>query len=173
MIAAAGRQRQVEKRAIAQMRLHYQKSAELGRAGQLADIFYPILNYIAADLVMNLGQPNWNGLDPGSVAAARQSLVTKTCEDPDFWSVVGITELTVYEALANKNLANEHAAIEAQYDDLHTRVSAPWMWASVYDQMRFVVPRCKITSRGRRTLRRLCWCFSKRFQQGTSDNRSS
>jgi pimeloyl-ACP methyl ester carboxylesterase len=141
MIAAIGGQPQVEKRAIAQMKLHYQKSEELGRAGQLDDIFYPALNHIAADLVLNFDQPDWIGLDSDSVAVARQSLAIKSRNNPDFWSVVGITELSVYEALAKKNLAAHLATIKAEYQDLHTRVNSAWMWASVYDQMRFVASR--------------------------------
>jgi tetratricopeptide (TPR) repeat protein/triacylglycerol esterase/lipase EstA (alpha/beta hydrolase family) len=143
MAAEASRQRRLEKQAIEQMRLHYGKSEQLGRAGQLAEVFYPILNYIAADLVINRGDPGW-GLDAALVAAARQSLDAKAREDPDFWSVIGQTELTLYEALASGTLVRQRPDIEVQYRDLHGRVDAVTTWASVYDQMRFVVPRCRI-----------------------------
>jgi hypothetical protein len=148
MIAAASGKPQVEKRAIEQMRMHYKKAEELGRAGQLADIFYPVLNYVAADLVFNSGQPGLVVLDAGAVAAARQSLAAKCRDDPDFWSVAGDTELTIYEALADKNLAGKMQAIKADYENLHTRVGSAWLWASVYDQMRFVLPKYKAKASG-------------------------
>jgi hypothetical protein len=103
MIAAACRKSRVEKRAITQMKERYQNSGKLGQDQKQGDIFYPFLNYIAADLILGFGQPAWAGPDAEAVAAARQSLATKRRDDPDFWSVVGTTELLV-EALAQKNL---------------------------------------------------------------------
>ena len=87
-------------------------------------------------------------LDAGAVAAARQSLAAKCRDDPDFWSVAGDTELTIYEALADKNLAGKMQAIKADYENLHTRVGSAWLWASVYDQMRFVLPKYKAKASG-------------------------
>jgi len=71
----------------------------------------------------------------------QQSLAIKTRDDVDFWSVVGLTELRLYKALARGKLADELVSIEDEYEKLHARVSAGWMWASVRDQVRFVLPK--------------------------------
>ena len=60
-------------------------------------------------------------------------------QDPDFWSVVGLPELSVYEALANHTLAQQLPAVLTSFDDMHQRAGTPWMWASVADQLGFVV----------------------------------
>ena len=73
----------------------------------------------------------------------RQSLERKRHDDPDFWSVVGIPEMSVYEALAAKNPAAQLPAmlpaIFAAYEDLHARAGTAWMWGSVFDQAGFVL----------------------------------
>jgi hypothetical protein len=71
----------------------------------------------------------------------RNDLAAKTRDDPDFWSVVGLTELRLYEAIAERKLAIELDAIMREYDDLHARVSATTSWGSVRDQVRFVLPK--------------------------------
>ena len=141
MVEAAAGQAQAEARAIKQMKQHYERAERLGIEGQLPGVFYPALNRIAAELVLNAGQAGWSGLDSGAVAAVRHSLATQSRDAPDFWSVVGLTELRLYEALARSELAAELAAIEAEYAELHTRVSSVGMWGSVYDQLRFVLPK--------------------------------
>jgi len=132
---------EAEVRAIASMKEHYEQAEALGRAGELPDRFYPAMNRIAAELALNAGRRGWKGLDRGAVAAVRQSLAAKVHDDPDFWSVVGQTELSLYEALGEGALSGKRASIEREYDDLHTRVSAKAMWASVRDQLQFVLPK--------------------------------
>jgi tetratricopeptide (TPR) repeat protein len=129
--------------AIEKMREHYDEAAELGRKQGLGGVFYPLLNYIAADLILGFGKPNWTGLDPEIVAATRQSLAVKCRDEPDFWSVVGITELAAYEALDHRALAGDMKALSAEYDDLRKRVNTGWRWASAYDQMHLVLSRYK------------------------------
>jgi hypothetical protein len=50
-----------------------------------------------------------------------------------------MTELDLYVALGKRNLARTVARIERDFDDLHNRVGAPWLWASVSDQAGFVL----------------------------------
>jgi hypothetical protein len=52
---------------------------------------------------------------------------------------VGLPELRMYEALAGRQLARALPALLADYADLHERVGAAWMWASVCDQAQFVL----------------------------------
>jgi hypothetical protein len=139
LIEAAGRRPTEERHAIEAMKLHYQRAAEIARENQAADLFYPALNYLAADLVLNAARPGWKGLDASIVEATRASLDAKNLADPDFWSVVGQTELRLYTALAVGKFTNQRESLEKEYQDLYRRVSAPWMWSSVYDTTNFVL----------------------------------
>ena len=125
--------------AIARMGEHYQRAEALARKAQHAELFYPALNRMAAELIANAGQAGWAGFDPQHTALVRQSLESKRLDDPDFWSVVGLPELAVYEALAGKTLAAQLPVVLAAYEDLHARAGTAWMWASVADQAGFVL----------------------------------
>jgi hypothetical protein len=94
---------------------------------------------MAAELA--LAQPGWRGFDRDETAAVRQALATQARDDPDFWSIAGLIELRLYEALAARRLAAQRASIEDEYADLRLRVAAPSRWASVHDQLAFVLPR--------------------------------
>jgi tetratricopeptide (TPR) repeat protein len=138
--AAAGRPRE-EARALASMKAHYERAEALGRSGRSSELFYPALNRMAAELVLDGGRRGWKGFDRSALAAVRESLIGKARADPDFWSIVGLTELRLYEALAGGKLAAERNAIEGEYRDLQARVDAVGVWGSVYDQARFVLPK--------------------------------
>jgi hypothetical protein len=136
--AAAGRVSEEEK-AIEAMKLHYQRAAEIGRQSDSPDIFYPALNYLSAELSLNAGRRGWKGVDPSIVDATRASLDAKNLADPDFWSVIGQTELQLYMALAAGRLASARESLGRGYQDLCRRVTAPWMWSSAYDTAQFVL----------------------------------
>jgi hypothetical protein len=136
--AAAGRTQEEEK-AIKGMKLHYQRAAEIGRQSQSPDIFYPALNYLSAELSLNAGRRGWKGLDPSVVESTRASLDAKNLAVPDFWSVIGQTELQLYMAMAAGKLASARESLARGYQDLYRRVSAPWMWSSAYDTAQFVL----------------------------------
>ncbi len=136
--SAAGRSTPAAQ-AIQQMALHYRRAEALARAGGHPETFYPTLNRIAAELIANAGRADWAGFDAADLAQVRHGLETKRREDPDFWSVVGLPELAVYEALASRDLARQLPAIAAVYEDVHNRAGTAWMWASVADQAGFVL----------------------------------
>ena len=138
--ATAGRSAE-ERMAIDVMTRHYQCALVFARERELPDLFYPALNYLAADLVLNVGQRGWKGLEESVVEEALNSLEAKSLADPDFWSIVGQTELQLYQAIAAGALANQRELIEKGYRDLNKRVSAVWMWSSVYDTTHFVLQR--------------------------------
>ena len=93
-------------------------------------------------MALNSGRSGWKGVDVSIVEATGRSLDAAILADPDFWSVVGQTELQLYKALAGgRTLASARESLELGFQDLYRRVSAPWMWASVYDNARFVLQK--------------------------------
>lgn len=135
---AAGR-RAKERKAVEAMNLHYLSAAAIGRDTNAPGVFYPALNYLAADAALNAGRREWKGFDQSVLKVAQSSLKTKNDTDPDFWSVVGETELQLYQALADGKLATMRGSLEKGYQDLYRRVSASWMWSSVYDTTQFLL----------------------------------
>jgi CHAT domain-containing protein len=125
--------------AVRRMKAHYARAEQMARAANAPDLYYPALNRIAAELVAEAGTRGWRGLDAASLAGVRQRLADKTRDDPDFWSVAGLTELRLYEALAARALAGAHGAIVQEYEELHRRVSGTNYWRSLYDTARFVL----------------------------------
>ena len=134
----AGRPRAAAE-AIARMEKHYAAAEALGRRQGL-DFFYPAMNRIAAALVLNAGRKAWKGLDAKAVESVRAALNAKATQDPDFWGVVGQTELTIYEAIAGSRLAGTRKEIAEALETVHERVADSWWWSSVYDNARFILP---------------------------------
>jgi tetratricopeptide (TPR) repeat protein len=134
--------------AIASMQASYGRAEERARESHHLQLFYPALNRMAAQLVLNAGKPGGAGFDPAAVAAVRKSLAAKARDDPDFWSVAGVIELRMYVAIAARNLARELPKIEGEFEDLFARVGAPSMWTSVADQASFVLPKYAANSTG-------------------------
>jgi hypothetical protein len=150
LIAAAAGRTAEERQAIQAMKVHYQRAAVIARERQAANAFYPGLNYLAAELALNTGRRGWTGVDASIVEVTSKSLEGKNLADPDFWSVVGQTELQLYKALAGGgSLAGARDALERGFQDLHKRVAAPWMWASVYDNARFVLQKYTVRAAAR------------------------
>ena len=140
LIAAAAGRPAEERQAIDAMKVHYERAAVIGRERQASNVFYPGLNYLAAEVALNSGRRGWKGVDVSIVETTGKSLDAAILADPDFWSVVGQTELQLYKALAGgRTLASARESLELGFQDLYKRVSAPWMWASVYDNARFVL----------------------------------
>jgi hypothetical protein len=59
----------------------------------------------------------------------------------DFWSVVGQTELKMYASLREGSLARDLDDLVGAFRKHFERVSAPRMWASVYDNATFVLSK--------------------------------
>jgi CHAT domain-containing protein len=125
--------------AVRTMKAHYARAEAMARAADSDEVYYPALNRMAAELVSEAGEAGWRGLDPADVAFVRQRLADKTRDDPDFWSVAGLTELRIYEAVAERALAPVLASIADEYAELHRRVSGTNYWRSLYDTTRFVL----------------------------------
>ncbi len=148
LIEALAGNRAAETAAIESMRAHYEKAEALGLENGLPDVFYPAMNAMSAELALNAGRPAWKGLDRKRIDAARASLSAKVRDDPDFWSVVGQTELSLYEALSDGSLVKKRLMLESEYGDLHRRVSAQSLWGSVRDQLTFVLSKYMARTKG-------------------------
>ncbi|MDZ4103282.1 MAG: CHAT domain-containing protein [Hydrogenophaga sp.] len=125
--------------AIDRMAEHYRRAEAMALQSGQADLFYPALNLVAAELLTRGRIRQQPGFGADRLQQVRQSLERKLREDPDFWSVVGLPELSVYEALANHALAAQLPNILSSFEDLHQRAGTAWMWASVADQLGFVL----------------------------------
>ncbi len=126
--------------ALRDMLACYGAAERIGCEAGMADWTYPALNRIAGEIVLANGTPNAVTLDAERLAAVRRALSTKTRSDPDFWSVVGVTELRLYEAVAHTTLAAQRVDIELEYNALYARIQGAGEWKSVLDQLNFVLP---------------------------------
>jgi tetratricopeptide (TPR) repeat protein len=139
MIEAAVGSAKDEKRAIQQMKEHYSRAEALGTAAGSSAASYPAMNSLVADLVLHAGTKSWKGPEGATLERVRQALAASAADDPDFWSIVGLVELRMYEAVAAGRLVAERAAFERDFSDLHGCVTAVWMWKSVHDAASFVL----------------------------------
>jgi hypothetical protein len=126
--------------AITAMREQYAAAEDLAHTTGGQDLFYPALNCMAAELIVDAGQPGWKGLARARIAEVRDSLDRKIARDPDFWAFVGLIELRLYDAIAHKRLAKVLDSIVKEYDELHARDGAGG-WDSALDQLDFVLPK--------------------------------
>lgn len=69
----------------------------------------------------------------------RQRLERKRREDPDFWSVVGVRKLDIYETLATQTLHERLPGILQVLTELQGRIGTELLWASLVDQWSFVL----------------------------------
>jgi len=140
MIESVASNPRAEASAIENMKKRYERAEKIARATHDAELFYPALNRMAAELIVDAGARNWRGFRAAALEEVQANLAAKTRDDPDFWSIAALTELRLYRAIAERKLADSVDAIIREFDDLHARVGASSMWGSVLDQMRFVLP---------------------------------
>ena len=126
-------------KALAQMVEHYTRAETLALQTGQVEVFYPSLNLLAADLLLHARDRRWRGLDAERTRRVRQSLERKRREDPDFWSVVGLPELGLYEALATQTLDTRLPGILQVLTELQGRIGTELLWASLADQLGFVL----------------------------------
>ncbi len=125
--------------ALSESAAHYAEAER--RGGDLTDSFYPGLNRIAAQTCLDLllherTQTSVEALRCSSVSGWLQR---RNREQPDFWSIAGVAELQVIQALIERRLADQLPAVLRALGDLHDRQPAPDQWASVRDQARLVL----------------------------------
>lgn len=136
-----------EQQALRRMVAACEEAERLGRDAGLSNWYYPALNRLAAEVALGSAQPKGPTtgrrpalqLDAERLASVRQALIVKTRDDPDFWSVIGLTALRLYEAVASGRLAEQRAGIELDYDALRVRMPSIPKWKSVLDDLDFVL----------------------------------
>ena len=126
----------------------YGRAEALAAARGDTGLFYPALNRMALELVAHAGDRRWPGFDAAALDAARASLAARGEEDADFWSLAGRIEIEVLAAAARHRLAGQLDAALAAYADLHNRVPAPHLWATVAEQAEFVLGAYAAAARG-------------------------
>ena len=123
---------------LAKMRSCYAEAERLAKGARLSNAFYPMLNLVAADLLLRRGSKS--AVPPARSREVREVLEAAMRDDPEFWAAAGEIELAMYEALASaEGLRGKLKQLETRYRDLHGRVKARSMWRSVYDQASFVL----------------------------------
>jgi CHAT domain-containing protein len=127
-------------RDLRRMKASYQRAQEVGEKSGAEQLYYPAANILAADVALNAGRRGWRGPDRKLLGLVRHSLKARNDAEADFWSVVGEIELRQYEALAERALAAARSELDKAFEDLHKRVTAARMWASVYDTASLVLP---------------------------------
>ncbi|HEX4234392.1 MAG TPA: CHAT domain-containing protein [Caldimonas sp.] len=125
--------------ALRNMALHYGNAERLAREANAANLFYPAKNGISAELRLAFLERRPAELAVDRMRAVQESLARAASESPDFWSVVGQIELRVLEAVAAQRLADDSAALIAEFHELKSRVPARSMWDSVYSEARFTL----------------------------------
>jgi hypothetical protein len=114
----------------------YAQAEALAAASGQGALFYPGLNRMAAELLV---QPAGHALDAAATEAVRQSLLHKSAHDPDFWSEAARIEFEWLLAVAGQRLAESLAALRGAFIELQLRVDARSNWQSVADQAEFVL----------------------------------
>jgi hypothetical protein len=119
-----------EKLALQHMRDAYAAAEQRAMAEGLPH-FYSGQNRLAAELVLSAidGTP----FAPVNLSSVLEHASRRVKEEPDFWSVVSVTDLQSYEAYATGSLAEKLPSLLKDYDDLRRRIPAANQWASVRD----------------------------------------
>ncbi|MFN7631629.1 MAG: CHAT domain-containing protein [Cyanobacteriota bacterium] len=125
--------------ALKEMKKWYEKGKEMGSAKNLTNVFYPVLNLMATECLLHVGEAG-NTFDPSFFAEWRQKLEEKSHVDRDFFSEVGVIEWDIYAALATRNLSTALPQLVRRLEILRQRVNDPMQWASVHEQLDFVLP---------------------------------
>ena len=154
--AWAGR-RGAEQAAIAAMADHYGRALDLARERRSPELYYSAINLIASTLAQHGGTAKLKGLKPALFEETRASFKAKNDSDPDFWSLIAVPELLLYEALARGTLARQSGAIQKEFRDVRRRSQDAAKWRSVLDTMHFVLDPylSRVSGRNKRAAREL------------------
>ena len=139
MLEASTGRHGAARRAIAAMANHYGKALALARKRGSPELYYPAVNVMASTLALHGGAAKLKNLKPALFEEARASVKAKNATDPDFWSLIAVPELLVYEAVARGTLAKRSSAIHKAFHDVRRRSQDGTKWRSVLDTMHFVL----------------------------------
>ncbi len=125
--------------ALEMMGTHYANAETLACRAQADNLYYPAKNGISAELRLAFLSKRAPRLSEARLSQVRESLDKAATERPDFWSVVGQTELSLLEALAQRRLAGSVPALLHAFRELKARVPSSSGWDSVYTEARFTL----------------------------------
>ena len=111
----------------------------MAREANADNLYYPAKNGISAEIRLAFLERRPAELAVDRMRAVQESLARAASQSPDFWSVVGLIELRVLEAVAAQQLADTSSALIAEFSDLKARVPARGMWDSVHSEARFTL----------------------------------
>ena len=147
---AAGRRARI-RRDLQQMRASYQDAQDVGEKSGASDVYYPAVE--SSRRRCGAARRHASMAQPGSgdrQASLRKSLKAKSASDPDFWSVVGETELDQYEALAEEEArARPQAAGEGLRGSAQARDGHPDVGVGVRHGVPGVAELCEPRDRQR------------------------
>jgi hypothetical protein len=130
-----------EQTAINQMWTYYKAAETLAKETPSASaqpLFYPAMNRIAAQLALAGNAKRQEAMDHDTIALVLGSMRSVP---PDFWSVVGQTELDMYVSIARGSLARDADRLIGDFRDHNARVGNARLWSSVFDNATFVLSR--------------------------------
>lgn len=125
--------------ALAASVAHYGTAETMARKSGAENLHYPAMNGIGAELRDAFLHGHTPQLDDDRMKAVSDSLNQAAIDKPDFWSVVGQTELAILAALARGQLAAAEPACTATLRELKKRVPASGMWDSVWNESQFTL----------------------------------
>jgi hypothetical protein len=94
------------------------------------------MNRIAAQLTFADDAKRQEAMDQDTIALVLRSMRSVP---PDFWSVVGQTELGMYVSVASGSLARDAEHLIGDFRNHHARVGNARLWSSVFDNATFVL----------------------------------
>jgi hypothetical protein len=99
------------------------------------------MNRIAAQLALDDPKKHAMAMDDEAIMAVRSSMRSVA---PDFWSVIGQTELDMYVSIAAGTLAHDANGLIAGFRDHCGRVGNERLWSSVFDNATFVLSKYRM-----------------------------
>ncbi len=116
----------------------YGMAEKLAQDAQDSNVFYPTLNRMAVDLVLQMHTqmqlpPSARRTAAESSVPMQRLLMQRVKTEPDFWTFAALMHVEMVDALQQRRLAAARSDIEARFSDLYGRVSATTLWGSVAD----------------------------------------
>ena len=118
---------------------HYRAAEKIARATNTTDLHYPAKNIISAEICLAFINKHLPDIDDKRMQEVSDAMRKAAIESPDFWSVVGQTELVMLAALAKGQLANAADGLIDSLQELKARIPASRMWDSVYNEAQFTL----------------------------------
>ena len=118
---------------------HYAVAEALAVKVGADNLHYPAKNGISVAVRAAFLKKRLPDFAADRMKAAADSMLKAATDTPDFWSVVGQTELQTLAALAKGQLASAEPALTTALRSLKERMPAVQMWDSVYNEALFTL----------------------------------